>query len=102
MMTLKEFREATKDMDENAIIIIDATDNPAWYLVEKPRLKDGQTFIYMVDKTGIDLPNEIEATLEALSETEAISYLLRNGVTLEEMKDYSDDLYQSAKRFVEE
>ena len=97
-MTLKEFRETTKDIDENAEIIIDAVGNPVWYIVEKPRRSDdGQKYIYLMDKSGIDLEAEIEAALDAIGEDKTIQYLIKNGVTLDEMKSFSEELYESAK-----
>lgn len=100
-MTLKEFREATKDVDENVILMIDAVENPVWYLVEKPRrFTDGKPSLYLMDKSGMDLHAEIDAALENLSMSEAISYLFKNGVTLEELKDFSEELFERAKAYM--
>ena len=101
-MTLREFREATKDVDENVELMVDATENPVWYVVKKPRrFSDNAPSLYLMDKSGIDLDSEIDAALKALGEEIAIHYLLRNGVTLEEIKSYSENLYITAKEIVE-
>ena len=100
-MTLKEFREATKNVDENAVLINDVNGNPIWYLVERPFGKDDIPSICMIDKSGMDLHAEIDAALEALGETDVIPYLIRNGVTLEEIKKFDEHLYEVAKNFVE-
>lgn len=100
-MTLKEFREATKNVDENAILMINANGNPLWYFVERPRSGDDANSLFLMDKSGIDLNSEIEAALYALGKPEAIKYLLKNGVTLDELKNYSEELYTSAKDLLE-
>ena len=67
-MTLKEFRERTKNMDEEAILVIDGSNESPWYLGE-----------------------EIKAAVENLGERGALKYLFDHGVTLSEIQYYGGE-----------
>ena len=103
-MTLNEFREATKGFDGNLEIMIDSSDNPLWYFESKSRMGDGTACLYLVDKSGIDLSHEIDAAVEALGVKEAVKYLRKNGVTLDDILYYGndEDLYEEIKQYFKE
>ena len=97
-MTLGQFREATKDMNDDVDLILDANGNPVWYLVEKPRQND--KILCLMDKSGMDLGAEIDAASEHFGITDKLfAYLKKNGVTLDEIKSVANDLYDKALDF---
>ena len=97
-MTLGEFRQATKDLDDNMPIIIDATGNPVWYLVDRSRTGDKR--IFLMDKSVIDLGIEIDSAEEFFGiSDELFSYLQKNGVTLDDIKRIDGNLYNKALNF---
>lgn len=95
-MTVGELKKSLERVSDDTIVMIDAVGNPVWYVVEKTGWSDGNNLLVLMDKSGIDLHAEIDAAVTELGATAAIKYLQKNGVTLNELKEFDETLYELA------
>lgn len=90
-MTLGEFRNLTKDIDDDAEIYFDTTELPLWYLSHRKR-KDLPDLVMLHDKHSIDLQEEVTSACRYLGKDAAFRYLEDHGLTKREIEEWMNRL----------
>lgn len=86
-MTLGEFRNFTKDIDDDAEIYFDTTELPLWYLSHRKRT--GLPYLVILhDKHSIDLREEVRSACLYLGKDAAFRYLEDHGLTKKEIEEW--------------
>ena len=90
-MTLGEFRNFTKDIDDDAEIYFDTTELPLWCLSHRKRngLPD---LVVLHDKFSIDLQEEVRSACHYLGKDAAFRYLEDHGLTKREIEGWMNRL----------
>ena len=90
-MTLGEFRNLTKSIDDNAEIYFDTPELPLWYLSHRKRngLPD---LVVLHDKNSFDLQEEVRSACRYLGKDAAFRYLEDYGLTKREIEEWMNRL----------
>lgn len=91
-MTLGEFRNFTKDIDDDAEIYFDTPEFelPLWYLSHRKRrgLQGLPDLVVLHDKNSIDLQEEVRSACRYLGKDAAFQYLEDHGLTKKEIEEW--------------
>lgn len=89
-MTLGEFRNLTKDIDDDAEIYLDTPELPLWYLSHRKRsgLQGLPDLVILHDKHSIDLQEEVRSACRYLGKDAVFRYLEDCGLTKKEIEEW--------------